>query len=531
MVAPPFLGRPPGARGVDVEGWVSHAKSFASLLAAVSGFAYASGYLAIRARAHALGIDPALGLAEEAYVFAGFRFLVVTLLLGLLVSLALSPLVWALQASSPRLSPLVVRVGGGVALTAVGLFTVLAFGIVGRGGALLDPDLSSEMPSLLLAAVVGKSPGWRLVLATLPVLLFLATGYGWASRISEARTMVDYCLAGLLGMQLLLLPMFHGTFFADRNVRVLASIPENLGKLRGPVGIVDRSRSQYTLLARGADRGFRLISVDPGDVRNAEVSRIIPLGDFIEMSSRIYQGDRGVSPVDASMPEREGTDESRVSASGEDSKAALGRSFFGRLRDELLLVLDAMGSLGDDPAVSGQLWRAAVLDGKVERKRVGELDQLAYPVLEPSGAGYFVLRNGGLVRLNASGEQVEVLDERPRWRRLFGVAPDGTIFGATAQNGRLAPATRGVDGTVRVYDLDPSAPVFRDFQLMLGGARGYSNGDELSVDRSVRGGRGFDVFLERQQVTLNVSDCGDDTCGHAARSQDGSIVVFIREPR
>ncbi|TMJ42296.1 MAG: hypothetical protein E6G90_19215 [Alphaproteobacteria bacterium] len=61
------------------------AKNAGVILTAASGAAYACGYLVLRARARALGTDPGFTLIDQAYVFAGFRFVLI-LLFALLVT-------------------------------------------------------------------------------------------------------------------------------------------------------------------------------------------------------------------------------------------------------------------------------------------------------------------------------------------------------------------------------------------------------------------------------------------------------------
>jgi hypothetical protein len=63
---------------------VNQAKNIGAVLGTASVVAYVFGYLASRARAFALGTDPAFKLVDEAYVFAGFRFLFITLIILLL---------------------------------------------------------------------------------------------------------------------------------------------------------------------------------------------------------------------------------------------------------------------------------------------------------------------------------------------------------------------------------------------------------------------------------------------------------------
>ena len=73
---------------------VDNAKNVGILLTSASAVSYAGGYLALRSRAHALGTDPEFTLLNEAYVFAGFRFALITLVALLVVS----PLVILLKA-------------------------------------------------------------------------------------------------------------------------------------------------------------------------------------------------------------------------------------------------------------------------------------------------------------------------------------------------------------------------------------------------------------------------------------------------
>ncbi len=62
-------------------------------------------------------------------------------------------------------------------------------------------------------------------------------------------------------------------------------------------------------------------------------------------------------------------------------------------------------------------------------------------------------------------------------------------------------------------------------------ARSYTGGIALVVDRSERGGRGFDVFLRTDDDSYNLSDCGDDSCGQPSLSADRRRVLFILRPR
>ena len=62
-------------------------------------------------------------------------------------------------------------------------------------------------------------------------------------------------------------------------------------------------------------------------------------------------------------------------------------------------------------------------------------------------------------------------------------------------------------------------------------ARAYDGGETLTVDRSQRGGRGFDVFLRVAGITHNLSDCGDDYCQQASLAPDRRRALFVRMSR
>src|SRR5215470_17390350 len=79
---PLFLGGNAGERSLMAglaSDLVENAKNVGIVLTSASAASYASGYLALRSRAHALGTDPGFTLLDQAYVFAGFRFTLSTL--------------------------------------------------------------------------------------------------------------------------------------------------------------------------------------------------------------------------------------------------------------------------------------------------------------------------------------------------------------------------------------------------------------------------------------------------------------------
>ena len=85
---------------------VELAKNIGAVLGTASVVGYACGYLALHARAFALGTDPAFKLVDQVYVFAGARFLIATLIAVLVLAPVMLAVRWAAIAAL-RLLPAV----------------------------------------------------------------------------------------------------------------------------------------------------------------------------------------------------------------------------------------------------------------------------------------------------------------------------------------------------------------------------------------------------------------------------------------
>ena len=152
-----------------METLLPRAKEAAAAFSGLAAIAYACGYLALRGRARALGTDPLLGLFEEAYVFAGFRFVLVTLL-ALLVGLPVIVLIRHLAGA------VVSRLGGSswldwLALTAFAFLVMLQFVFaLGVQGLLLAGEPSHGW---LAAAALGENAGGALATVVLTIVAAL----------------------------------------------------------------------------------------------------------------------------------------------------------------------------------------------------------------------------------------------------------------------------------------------------------------------------------------------------------------------
>jgi hypothetical protein len=259
---------------------VSVARDAGVVLTTSAALAYASGYLVVRSRAHALGTDPGFTLIDQAYVLAGFRFALRTLITLLVTAPALF-VAWALGRWLAR------RVHGGVrrALEVLLLLALALLTLASYFSTLsLNAVLFSSRPegTALQRAVLGEG--------SLGVLLCLASTYVAALTIMWARG--EYVARGqvspfgsllmLLGvLQLILLPVQDGAYFADRTARLLARVPPGVVDTSPPVWLLDRAADRASLIARGADGRFSLVTVKVDALDGIPITAVAPLEQVV----------------------------------------------------------------------------------------------------------------------------------------------------------------------------------------------------------------------------------------------------------
>jgi hypothetical protein len=197
--------------------------------------------------------------------------------------------------------------------------------------------------------------------------------------------------------------------------------------------------------------------------------------------------------------------------------------------NSLRLVFTSIGGLGSGTDATGAVWRVDVRDGA--SRRIGNADDLAWPVASPDGLAVFALRKGQIVRI-AIGDGSETPVGAPaEWRTLLGVAPDGTVLAVVESDPWPRQAMLGPDG----HRIELPPPEEDDERKLIGlllqNARSYADGVRLEVRDSEHGGRGRDVFLIDGARQRNLSNCGDDLCVQPSRSPDGNYVLFIRASR
>jgi len=494
------------------------AKHLATVLGTASVLGYITGYLAMRARAFALGSDPVFALVDAAYVFAGFRFLFVTLLLLLAAVPCVFLLRWGLVSAKAVWSPPQQILDWlGVGLLAIAVLWLIGQSLAATGVLLISPDAHSGWDK----AVLGLAPLRSLGLSTLTLILFFAALLWAHARWSATPQPLNWPLDWLLGLLLVvlafLLPIQHGAFFADRNVRVLDGVPDAAASLVPPVAVVEGTVDNATLLGRDA-KGERLLTTVKREALNGVgVRRIMPLAKF---NAALLPGP-AVAQVVATSAEGPMTD-------GNASADTAQGSWLERLLAQVQLTIEKISALGDSGIEAGQLWVVELQAGGSigPPRQLGSADDLAWPVA--GGERTFAIQGQQVVEMT-TGEPQRLGPADIHWHKLVGAAPDGTLLGITVDAEGSPQLTALLpDGSVRVQPPGTGDPV--QLATLLQESRSYADGRTLQVDRPASG-QGFDVFLTVAGETRNVSECRGDACGQPSLSADGKRVLFIREPR
>jgi hypothetical protein len=89
-------------------------------------------------------------------------------------------------------------------------------------------------------------------------------------------------LALICALLLVLLPMQHGVFYADRNARRLDRVPEGLTGIEPPLWLVDRGASDRAVLyGRAADGRGRLTTLKQEKLEGIAVTEVNGLGAVV----------------------------------------------------------------------------------------------------------------------------------------------------------------------------------------------------------------------------------------------------------
>jgi hypothetical protein len=443
------------------------------------------------------------------YVFAGFRFLFTTLLL----LLAAAPVVALITGAALTLRTSWAAAPGIVDWLGIGVLALTVIWVlsrsVGVSGVLLTPP---ENYTQWDRAALGLSPVRSVGLTLLTLILFSLTALWLQVRWQGMPGTFEWLLSILLAVQSFLLPIQHGTFFADRNVRVLSSVPAVAPGLVPPVAVIDGNAEHATLLGR-TDEGDRVLAtVTRDDLNGVGVRRKVSLAEFTN----------GRDPVQ------------RAASTGESAKRTMSdtkieeTSWFTSLLERINMTLAQIGSLGDSGLDEGRLWVVDVKDdgSAGAPRRVGTVSDLASPVA--GGGQLFAIRRGRLIEM-ISGEPRPRGDPEVFWHKLVGALPDGTVIGIILDaHGAPRRAVVAGDGSLKTEGKEAADEVQMAF--LLEKSRSYTEDRALRVDRP-DSRQGFDVFFKTARGVQNVSDCQGDACGHPSLSSDGKLILFIRQSR
>lgn len=517
--------------------FLTNAKNIASGLAVVSTLAYVSGYLALRARAHVLGTDPAFTLVYEGYVFTGFRFLFITLIVLIILAPAIfgirSASLWLVGRIPAHLFPFVQW----LALTLLALATIMTLKILSVNGLLLNQTGLGASSSALEQAIMGGQPALRFLLTFVIVLLAtLSALWLLKMRHSNSNDTFVWALGFVFSIQLFMLPIYHGALFADRKVRILAAIPDSVKGISAPLGIIDRTSEHITLLGNGVNGNRLLVSIKLDDLNGIPIEKIVNLKEFLghELAASENSGITGTSGPLSSHDKQESNeskqpDELTIAVS---NVADFDETFFGPLVDYLQVTFEAIGSLSNTSVEAGQLWSVEINASGTpsEPRRIGFFDNLAWPVVGPDGQTIYAIQQGRVVRLGKDGKSTEAISIDSNWVKLLGVTKDYSVLGFVFERNEAKPAVLTSNGDINVDRTPPSDERQLQIDRLLQEDRSYIGNRTLFVETSTRGGRGIDVFLKSEGKTLNLSDCGNDSCGQASLSADFRLALFIRQP-
>ncbi len=258
-------------------------KNLGATLTAAAGLGYACGFLVVRARAHALGTDPGFVLLDQNYVFAGFRFALITLFVLLVTAPGLL-LIAAAGSFVARFGPRTIQHSlEWAAAVGLGLLTVTGFYLTLRvQNVLLEPSTATCRTALADAAIDDSNNLGILVI--LVATMVAACSILWLR--ARARHVQLGNLTRLLGviasLNLLLLPILHGTFVTDRKAYRLSRAPEQLTDIDPPLWLIDRGADDRAiLLARTKNGRVELIPIKADKLDGIGTTEVTTLGKIV----------------------------------------------------------------------------------------------------------------------------------------------------------------------------------------------------------------------------------------------------------
>jgi hypothetical protein len=242
---------------------LTRAKDLSGVFAGASAVLYVFGYLVVRSRSRALGTDPDFAVIDQAYVFAGARLLIITLVAFLLVA----PIVVGLHHAARRIVPVLPvalrRIFQILAALTLGILSLTQLSyVLGSDGLLACSGPAARPNEFFRTAVLGQSYyglGF-VVLGTGAAALSIA--WLWEHRRSAGATgLLSLLLVTVVALQVLLLPLQVGAYYPDLKIRELAHAPSGLTGVAAPLWLIDRGSDRVVLLTRNADNRFALVNI------------------------------------------------------------------------------------------------------------------------------------------------------------------------------------------------------------------------------------------------------------------------------
>lgn len=271
-------------------------KTWAGIAALATIVLYALGYLSLRSHHTALGIDADLGVFDDRYPFAGARFLVfaLALLATWAIPLLMLAAVWhsVRRLRRPRRLSLPDWLGAGLRLV---LLALLAFATVRFSHVLLIHDLLLDQHTPPRSWAAGKLVCWLdldedgryLILSFQLLLLLSALTIAWAwhegRQPSPARRWLGLLLWLLAVVDLMLLPIYHGTFFVGTIARRLEHAPAGVDGLAGDVWLIYRGDAEAVLFARDHARTPQLITIDTAKLDGQPLVGVANISKLLEI--------------------------------------------------------------------------------------------------------------------------------------------------------------------------------------------------------------------------------------------------------
>lgn len=243
---------------------ITRIKDLSGTFAAASAVLYAIGFLVVRSRSRSLvGTHPEFPLIDQAYVFAGIQFAMISMI-ALLVA---APIVVALYRGArclPSLLParVIGVLRGAAALTLAILTLGLLFAVLTCDGIFACGMSAQPRLGFVRDAVLGRNSFGVFAVVLGTGLTALSVAWLWEHRVSASPVrLLTLVLVITVALQSVLLPLQVGAFFHNLGTQELAHAPNGLSDLAPPLWIVDRGADRTVLLALGSDRRFAIVTV------------------------------------------------------------------------------------------------------------------------------------------------------------------------------------------------------------------------------------------------------------------------------